>query len=253
MTFDFQQAMPYLANTLYGNLRRDAGPDWEAYVEHPFVRAIANGTLEREEFLAWMVQDYLYVIHYTRAYALLIVKSATTEEMRSASEIVHGLLTSEMSLHRRQLTEAGLSEAEIEATPETLETLAYSRYILDRGQAGDVLDLTVTLSACLAGYGEIGLRLLQDPATRLDGNPYREWIEAYGGNDYHALIREGLKRLETLSVTYGGAARYPMLLKQFREAVRLEAAFWNAGRSALIAKRMTEGLAGMDDSQRVTF
>ena len=237
MTFDFQQAMPYLANTLYGNLRRDAGADWNAYVAHRFVRSLADGTLEREEFLAWMVQDYLYLVHYTRAYALLIFKNSTTEQMRSAAEIVHGLLTSEMSLHRRQLEEAGLSGEDIAATPETLETIAYSRYILDCGQAGDVVDLTVTLSACLAGYGEIGLRLLQDPATRLDGNPYRDWIETYGGSAYQDLVIEGLARLEELSASHGGAARYPMLLKQFRQAVRLEAAFWNAGRSALAARQ----------------
>lgn len=225
--------MPFAANTLYGKLRRDAGTEWHAYVSHPFVAALAAGDLPRDEFLAWLVQDYLYVVHYTRAYALLIYKSATTEQMRSAADIVHGLLNNEMSLHRRQLAQAGITEAEIEATAETLETLAYSRYILDRGNTGDVLDLMVTLSACLAGYGEIGLRLMSDPATRLEGNPYREWMETYGGSKYMQLVREGLLRLEELAEAYGGHARYPMLLKQFRKAVRLETAFWNAGRTAM--------------------
>ncbi len=233
MDFKFEHAMPFAANTLYGNLRRDAGSDWQAYVGHPFVASLADGSLQRKEYLAWMVQDYLYVVHYTRAYALLIYKSATTGQMRSAADIVHGLLNNEMSLHRRQLAREGVTEAEIEATPETLETLAYSRYILDRGMAGDVLDLTVTLSACLAGYGEIGLRLMSDPGTKREDNPYWDWIKTYGGVEYIHMVQEGLLRLEELAETYGGAARYPMLLKQFREAVRLETAFWNAGRTAI--------------------
>ena len=233
MEFKFEKAMPFAANTLYGKLRRDAGTEWQAYVSHPFVTALATGDLPRNEFLAWLVQDYLYVVHYTRAYAMLIYKSATTEQMRSAANIVHGLLNNEMSMHRRQLAQAGISEADIEATPETLETLAYSRYILDRGNTGDLLDLTVTLSACLAGYGEIGLRLMSDPATKREGNPYTDWIETYGGSDYIQLVREGLSRLEDLAETHGGYVRYPMLLKQFREAVRLETAFWNAGRTAM--------------------
>jgi thiaminase/transcriptional activator TenA len=173
------------------------------------------------------------VVHYTRAYALLIYKSDTVAQMRSAAAIVFGLLNSEMSLHRRQLLEAGMTEADLDQAPEAIETLAYGRYILDRAQAGDVLDLTVTLSACLAGYGEIGMRLLADPQTRLDGNPYRDWIETYGGPEYGGLVREGLARMEELAQSHGGAARYPLLLKQFRQAVRLEAAFWDAGRSAL--------------------
>jgi thiaminase len=46
-------------------------------------------------------------------------------------------------------------------------------------------------------------------------------------------VREGLVRLDELSASYGGDARYPFLLREFLEAVKLETAFWNAGRSSL--------------------
>jgi len=231
VSFDFDQAMPFARNTLYADLRRDSGPAWDAYVTHRFVHALAAGTLPHAEFLAWMVQDYLYLVHYTRAYALLIYKSETVADMRGAANIVFGLLNNEMSLHRQHLRQAGMTESDLDQAQEAIETLAYGRYIMDRAQAGDVLDLVVTLSACLAGYGEIGLRLLHDPQTSQAGHPYRSWIETYGGSDYQGLVREGLAHMEQLSARYGGAARYPLLLKQFRQAVWLEAAFWDAGRS----------------------
>ncbi len=234
MAFDLERAMPFVANTLYGSLRQQCGRAWEAYVGHRFVRELAAGTLAKDEFLAWMVQDYLYLVHYTRAYALLVYKSGTIALMRSAAAIVHGLLTQEMSLHRNMLAAEGIDEARLSQTPETLETLAYGRYILDRAQAGDELDLVVTLSACLAGYGEIGLRLMTDPETKLAGNPYRNWIETYGGPVYLGLVREGLGRMEELAQTHGGTARLPNLLLEFRQAVVLEAAFWNAGRTSLV-------------------
>jgi len=139
MVFDLHKAMPFVENTLYGALRRECGPAWDAYVGHRFVRDLAAGTLEKPEFLAWMVQDYLYLVQYTRAYALLVYKSGTIAGMRSAAAIVHGLLTEEMSLHRQLLAAEGIDEAQISRTPETLETLAYGRYILDRAQAGDEL------------------------------------------------------------------------------------------------------------------
>lgn len=233
MAFEFDRDMPYASGTLYADLRAGCGTDWDAYVSHRFVRDLAAGVLDREEFLAWMVQDYLYLVHYARAYALLIYKANTPAEMRSAAKIVGGLLDGEMSLHRRELLEAGIGEAELDQASESLETLAYGRYLLDRGVAGDALDLMVALSACLAGYGEIGRRLMADPQTRLEGNPYRSWIETYGGEAYDGLVREGLERLETAADMYGGRARFPLLLTQFRQAVRLEAAFWDAGRTAL--------------------
>jgi thiaminase/transcriptional activator TenA len=225
MAFDFDQAMPFASNTLYGELRRESGEAWSAYVNHRFVRELAAGTLARDEFLAWMVQDYLYLIQYARAYALMIYKSGTVAQMRGAANIVFGLLNNEMSLHRQELAAAGIGEAELEQAQESLETLAYGRYIMDRAQTGDVLDLVVTLSACLAGYGEIGLRLLADPDTVLEGNPYRPWIETYAGAGYHDLVRAGLETMQDLSLIYGGAARFPLLLQQFRQAVRLEALF----------------------------
>jgi len=233
MAFDLDRAMPFVGNTLYGTLRRHCGQAWEAYIGHRFVRELAAGTLAKSEFLAWMVQDYLYLVHYTRAYALLVYKSGTVAQMRSAAAIVHGLLNEEMSLHRQMLAAEGIDEAQLSRTPETLETLAYGRYVLDRAQAGDELDLVVTLSACLAGYGEIGLRLMADPETIFAGNPYRGWIETYGGPVYLGLVREGLEQMEVLAQTHGGAARFPLLLQEFRQAVVLEAAFWDAGRTSL--------------------
>ena len=246
--FDFDAAMPFASNTLYGALRRGVGAEWAAYVDHRFVRELASGALPREEFLQWMVQDYLYLIHYARCYALVIYKSGSVAQMRSAAEIVFGLLNAEMSLHRRQLAEAGIVEADLDRAEETLETIAYSRYMLDRGQTGDVLDLLVTLSACLAGYGEIGLRLLADPRTKLEGNPYRDWIETYGGDEYIELVREGLSSMEAVSQEYGGEARFARLLEQFRQAVRLEAAFWDAGKSALAMQNGTPKSADLSTS-----
>jgi thiaminase/transcriptional activator TenA len=224
--------MLFAPDTLYADLRRDAAPLWNAYVSHRFVRELAAGTLPHAEFLAWMVQDYLYLIHYTRAYALLIYKSATVPQMRSAATITLNLLTTEISLHRAQLHAHGITENQLDHATESIETLAYSRYILDRAQTGDMLDLMVTLSPCLAGYAEIGQRLAADPQTAHARHPYRAWIDTYSGPDYIDLARDGLAQLEQVSQTHGGRARYPALLQQFSQSVRLETAFWDAGRAA---------------------
>ncbi len=222
MIKEFEAALP----RLYKQLRSDCKHEWNNYVNHPFVQQLGNGTLPKTQFNNWMVQDYFYLIQYARAYALLAYKSDTIAQMQSASTILHGLLNEEMALHRAQLESAGIDLA---AAEESLETLAYGRYIIDRAQTGDVLDLAVTLSPCLAGYGEIGLRLITDPNITLQNHPYLNWIETYGGPTYHGFVREGLTQLQTLADSHGATARYPMLLKQFRQSVQLETAFWNAG------------------------
>ena len=169
---------------LFGRLRRDAGAAWEGYVAHEFVRALGAGTLPERAFRHFLIQDYLFLIHFARAHALACFKSATLADIRANAAAVTAIVDVEMPLHISYCAKWGLSEAQMEAAPEAMETMAYTRFVLERGLAGDLLDLQAALAPCLMGYGEAAERLIRDPATRLDGNPYAEWIAAYTSDGY---------------------------------------------------------------------
>jgi thiaminase/transcriptional activator TenA len=147
-----------------------------------------------------------------------------------------GHVLDEMPLHVSFCAEWGLSEADMQREPESLELLAYSRFLIDRGATGDILDLLVALSACVVGYGEVGAMLLADPETVTQGNPYVRWIEAYAGDAYAASAIAAMDRLELVWKARGSENRYPALLKDFRTAARLESAFWRAGQRRNFAR-----------------
>lgn len=223
-------ALPVLATgRLFTRLRADCPQEWEAYIHHPFLRELAAGTLPVASFRTYLVQDYLYLIQYARAYALAVYKDPDVAGMRRTARLLAELLDNEIGLHIAYCREWGLSEADLSQQPESMELLAYTRFMLDSGQRGDILDLLVSLSACLVGYAEVGLRLIADPATNRQDNPYTPWIEIYGGAHYVQLANEGVQRLDELALSHGADARYPMLLRIFRTTVRLEAAFWTPG------------------------
>jgi len=217
---------------LLGRLRAGAGDDWERYVDHPFVRGLASGTLPEACFRHYLIQDYLFLIHFARAYALAAYKAETLEEIRSAMRACTALAETEMGLHVTFCAGWGLSEADMQAAPEDTATLAYTRYVMERGTAGDLLDLHAALAPCVLGYAEIGLRLAADPATKRDGNPYAPWIEMYAGAEYQEVARGAAAFIEGLSGRRGGDARLASLAKTFGEATRLEIAFWEQGLSA---------------------
>jgi len=223
------QAPTLSTGMLFTRLRDDCLPEWEAYTHHDFVRGLAAGTLPLAAFRTYLVQDYLYLIQYARAYALAVYKDPDVAGMRRTARLLAELLDTEIGLHIAYCREWGLSEADLADQPESLELLAYTRFMLDCGQRGDILDLLVSLSACLVGYAEIGLRVAADPATSRRDNPYMPWIEIYGGAHYVQLANEGIQRLDELACSHGAEARYPMLLRSFRTTVRLEAAFWTPG------------------------
>ncbi|MFN3500352.1 MAG: TenA family protein, partial [Pannonibacter indicus] len=85
--------------SFFARLREAAGPDWTAYVEHSFVRQMQDGTLPQAAFRHYLVQDYLFLIQFARAYALAIYKSPTLGDMRHALAGVKAILDMEMDLH----------------------------------------------------------------------------------------------------------------------------------------------------------
>jgi thiaminase (transcriptional activator TenA) len=217
---------------LFPRLAEAAGEVWRAYTRHPFVLQLASGDLPEACFRHYLVQDYRFLIHFARAWGLAVYKSDTVDEMRRAQRLVAATLDVEIGLHIDYCRGWGLSEAAMASEPEAPATIAYTRFVLDRGLAGDRLDLEVALAPCIVGYAEIAAERLDDAATRLAGNRYREWLEMYAGPEYQDLAREAAAALDEQFARRGGEGRFPSLAAAFATAARLEADFWQMGLEA---------------------
>ena len=220
------------AGGIVRRLRDDIGDIWDAYVGHPFVAGLQDGSLPEAAFRYYLRQDFLFLIHFARAYALAAFKAETLDEMRAAAKTLDLLVHVETGLHVDYCAGWGIGQAEMEATPEDPACVAYTRYVLDKGQQGDILDLYVALAPCVVGYGEVGHRLITDPNTRREGNPYAAWIDMYGGDEYQELVRAAEAQLDAFHAARGSDARYPSLVKTFGTATRMEVEFWQMGLKA---------------------
>jgi len=213
---------------LFERLRADAVDEWQAYVDHPFVRGLGDGTLPKDCFRHYLVQDHLFLIQFARAYALAAYKAPDLEALRHKAVAVNAILE-EMKLHVRLAAEWGESEADLTSAIEAQATVAYTRFVLDTGMQGDLLDLMTVLSPCVVGYGEIGKALAATPTGLSSGNPYRGWIEEYAGAAYQEVADSARAELDRLAIVGLTEARYPRLLGLFRQATRLETDFWQMG------------------------
>lgn len=216
-------------NNLFARLRDAAGDDWSAYTGHAFVDGLARGTLPEAAFRHYLVQDYLFLIHFARAYALAVVKADDLAGMRSAAATLDALINHEMKLHVEFCRDWGITPDEMEQAPEAPECMAYTRYVLDRGLAGDILDLKVALAPCVVGYRDIAQAIRARGDFKPLGNPYLPWIELYAGPEYGAVADDAIAELDRLAATRATDARFPSLARTFAEACRLEAAFWEMG------------------------
>lgn len=221
-----------MAGGLFSRLVAASAEAWHDYTRHEFVLLLAKGALPEAAFRRYLVQDYLFLFHFARAWGLAIYKSDNLAEMRRAQRLVAATLDVEIGLHIEYCRGWGLSETAMMVEPEAAQTIAYTRFVLDRGLAGDRLDLETVLAPCVVGYAALAAERMADPATRLDGNRYREWLEMYAGAEYRSLAREAEAALDEQFARRGGEARFPALATAFAIAARLEADFWQMGLTA---------------------
>ena len=164
----------------YGNifklLKENHKKDWLLYTEHEFVNKLSNDNLKEEKFLHYLTQDYLFLIQFSKSWALAILKSDNLEEMKIAASTVNDLINFEMELHISLCANYGISKLDLENANEENENIAYTRYVLELGYSGDFLDLLSSLAPCVLGYGEIGLNCQNsNPKTHM----YQKWIQTY--------------------------------------------------------------------------
>src|SRR5215472_3735226 len=193
--------------SLFERLKAAAAPEWRAYVEHPFTTAMADGSLPQPAFRRYLVQDYLFLIEFARAYALAVYKAPQLSDMRESAAALSAILDVEMNLHVKLCAGWGLSPDDLERAAPAAETLAYTRYVLDTGMRGDLLALKVALAPCVIGYAEIAARLAVRAGAAPATNPYRVWIDEYAGAAYQEVAVKARADLDRLAARYLTPAR----------------------------------------------
>ena len=179
-------------------LRAAADPVWRAMLEHEFVRSIGDGSVDLQRFAFWVRQDYLFLIDYSRLFALAAARAPDLETMTAFAHLCHETLSTEMALHRAYAAGFGISQAELQAEAKAPATASYTNYLLRTATLGDFAELVAALLPCMWGFNEIGLALA---ANGLPQQPQcRSWIEMYASPEFTELTswcRDILDRLAT--------------------------------------------------------
>ena len=213
----------------FTQLQQACKSEWDAYIQHDFVRQLGDGTLAADAFRHYLKQDYLFLIQFARAFALAAYKSPTLEDLRQAKAGLEAIVDLELGLHIQYCREWGISEQELQTLPEARATMAYTRYVLDTGNRGDLLDLHVALAPCLVGYGQIAQWLNSRSETlRGEQNPYDAWIAMYESDEFQSATAAEIDWLNR-ELADVSPRRFEQLVRIFSDATRLEIDFWDMG------------------------
>lgn len=205
-------------------LKQAALPLWQAQLEHPFVRGIADGTLDEARFANWVRQDYLYLKEFARVFAWAAAKADQLASMGWYARMLDLTLNTEMGLHRGYAERFGISQAELEAEEMWPTTRAYTDFLVRTSADGDMADLLAALLPCAWGYLYIAQEMRTwgpSPDAR-----YADWIEMYSGEEFAegtAWLRAELDRVAASAPTDKRAR----LEEIFVVSSRYEWRFWD--------------------------
>ncbi|WP_329582201.1 thiaminase II [Kitasatospora sp. NBC_01250] len=199
-------------------------PVYTKILEHPFLAGLTDGTLPREAFAHFVVQDSHYLRDYARALAVCAAKAPGEEEVRAFADDAIGALAAEQGMHAEFLAVFGHSAAEAAALPVLPTTRAYSSYLLATAYGGSFAEAVAAVLPCYWVYAKVGEQLL----ARSSPDPlYARWIAVYGEESFQSVVRRVLALTDRLGEQLGEAERR-RVHEHVRTTTRYEWMFWDA-------------------------
>lgn len=159
--------------------------------ELPFIRALADGTLERTAFLDYLAQDAIYLGEYARVLAEAARLAPTAAEQSFWAGGARGAIAGELQLHTAWLrTEPAAADTRPSAV-----TIAYLDHLRSAGYRGSYDELIAAVLPCYWLYTDLGVRLhggefgayARDPQ-----HPYASWLQTYADEAFAQATEEAI-------------------------------------------------------------
>lgn len=197
---------------------------WNGYLEQPFVKELGEGTLAEDRFRFYMVQDYRYLLQYSKVFALGVVKAEDEGLMRRFACMVHDTLDGEMDVHKIYMKRLGITEEEVAATKTALANQSYTSYMLEVAFKGDILDVLAAVLSCAWSYQMIGGHHKNIPGA-LEHPLYGEWVKGYSSQEYIGGVEEIIDAVNEFGADIS-AKKEAYLKEIFLNCCRYERDFW---------------------------
>lgn len=199
---------------------------WEDGYNHPFVQEIGKGTLDKQKFQFYLLQDYQYLLQYAKVFALAAVKAEDEDMMIRLTGIQHSILSEEMNIHRQYMSQFGVSREQILSVKPSLFNRTYTANMLAVGQTGDLAEILATVFPCAWTYCDYAKRLKKEYAPQLEGNFYKSWIESYAGDAFEKSFEWFFEAIDQL-IEGKNDKQCRKIEEIFISSVEFEFLFWD--------------------------
>ncbi len=211
--------------TFSEEMRAACSAIWEAQLTHPFVVALADGSLPPETFRFYILQDARFLTCLAQTFAFAATKTGDHDRIVRLAELCLDTVRVERALHERYAALFGMSVAAMATTPMAPTNYAYTRHLREIGATGTLAETITAMLPCAWIYAAVGQHFTARGEPPAD-HPYRDWLATYAAPGFEEvgqwmrdLIDDEAARLDD-----AGRARLHAI---FRTGSLYEYAFWD--------------------------
>jgi thiaminase (transcriptional activator TenA) len=189
----------------------------------PFNTELAAGTLARERFQHYIVQDALYLGEFSRCLAIAAAKAPDPLALQSFAQSALNAVAVERALHEQYLRQYGVDPATLAEADAAPDCLAYTSFLVATAYQAPWAVLVAALLPCFWLYWDVGCTI-SGKAGR--DNPYREWIDTYADPRFGEAVETMIATADRAADAATPSGRTHMRTA-FVRACRYEWLFWD--------------------------
>ncbi|MBU2960363.1 thiaminase II [Citreicella sp. C3M06] len=190
----------------------------------PFNRALADGSLPKDAFQGYIVQDAHYLEGFARALALTAAKAPDPDAVAQLSGSAAGAIAVERQLHAHYMGLFGVSAERFTATEVSAACDHYVAFLLRTAALADFAESVAALLPCFWIYRDVGHEIAR---ISPEGNPFAAWIDTYSGEAFDEAVSRMLALVDRSADASDAATRVRMH-RAFAKGCWHEWRFWDS-------------------------
>jgi len=211
------------AQEFTAQLWSDIRPVYAKTIEHPFLQGLSDGTLPKDRFQFYLLQDALYLRSFSQALSVLASKSPNEEWAVTLNRHSIDALNEERAMHEKILVSHGVTAAMREAVQMAPATAAYTNHLLASVHRLSFTEGLAAMLPCYWIYLEVGKELVKRGSKNKD---YQRWVDQYSGGEYEKSVRAVLAMMNESA--RGASERQKRSARNlFVRSARYEYMFWD--------------------------
>ena len=198
---------------------------YNAILTMPFIEELQSGSLKKEIFQHYIIQDAIYLGEFARVLAIVSAKAPEPEiQLQFANSVAEAIVV-ERGLHEKFFAQFGIEAETALATQPSPTCLNYTNFLIATAYQYSFAVTVAAVLPCFWIYLEVGKHIYREAST--EANPYQKWIDTYVDADFENLVNCVIKIVDQ-EAERASVREIQLMNRLFYRASVFEWMFWDS-------------------------